>query len=324
MQKIEAEKFFKIQRKFSHIPFSQSEGWYNYMASKKNKIVFFVDNEEDSKIAFWGREQKIPLGLGCVLRIDGECYQPDLSDQVFTKVYSSIIEMEYTGIEIDSATLYNINYEIGLRRAGFVSPISLSSCPLSIEIDFIQPLDFNRNWQRNVKKAIKSDLIFSEITDPDAVILNRIVDMFKEMAQLKNLGYQLEFDSLTSLTSSKDIRVFMVNNRDGRPIAARIIHEHNKYLTDIYAANSIEARDCGATYFIMDAILNKLKEEGKSYFDFGRIPPSNHSTDSVYVFKISSRGKKVQYNGEWVYYKNPIIEGLMYLYKRFIIKKQRY
>jgi len=48
------------------------------------------------------------------------------------------------------------------------------------------------------------------------------------------------------------------------------------------------------------------------------------ATDAIYNFKNASRGKKTQYNGEWTYYKNSILEGLIYVYKRFVLKKQRY
>ena len=148
--------------------------------------------------------------------------------------------------------------------------------------------------------------------------------MFREMADLKGLAYTLEAASLLTLLSSSDIRTFMVYNNSNIPIAARIIHFDKIYATDIFAANSNEARNCGATYFIMQSIFEKLKKEGFKYFDFGRIPPSNHATDSIYTFKNASRGKKVQYNGEWALYKSKNMELLMLFYKMFKLKKQRY
>ena len=144
------------------------------------------------------------------------------------------------------------------------------------------------------------------------------------MSELKKLKYLLERESLAILLSSSDIRTFMVKNKENRIIAARIIYEHNRVLSDVFAANSNEARECGATFFLMDNILNLLKREEKLKFDFGRIPPSNNATDSIYVFKNATRGRKVQYNGEWVLYKRKWIEYLMFIYKQFVIKKQRY
>ena len=324
IQIMDSEKYFKIIEKFKHIPFSQSKGWYNYLSSKKNEISFFVDNEKDTKIACWGREQKIPFVGLKILRIDGECYLPGLSEKVFTKFYSSLLGTRYAGIEINSSNPYNINFEIGIRRAGFLKPISFSSSPLSIEIDLNLPFQFDRNWKRNVKKAIKNNISFSEIKAEDINTMHSIVEMFKEMAELKKLKYRLDVESLSSLTSSEDMRTFLAKNEEGLLIAARIVHEHNKYISEVYTANSLEARNCGAIYYLIDRILNQLKDEGNEFYDFGRIPPSNHVTDSVYLFKNSSRGKKIQYNGEWVYYKKKWFEYLVHFFKHFIQKSQRY
>ena len=118
--------------------------------------------------------------------------------------------------------------------------------------------------------------------------------------------------------------LYMVYNNSNIPIAARIIHFDKIYSSDVFAANSNEARNCGATYFMMQNIFELLKNEDLKFFDFGRIPPSNHETDSVYTFKNASRGKKVQYNGEWVVYKSKYMELLMLFYKLFKLKKQRY
>ena len=86
---MDSEKYFNIIEKFHHIPFSQSRGWYNYLRSKKSEILFFVDDENDPKIACWGREKKIPIVGLKILRIDGECYLPGLSEKVFTQFYAS-------------------------------------------------------------------------------------------------------------------------------------------------------------------------------------------------------------------------------------------
>ena len=183
---------------------------------------------------------------------------------------------------------------------------------------------FDNNWKRNIKKAQETGLVFKEVIDFNSVLLLEITEMFKEMADLKGLGYILESVSLISLLLSKDIRTFMVYNQSNTPVAARIIHFDKIYATDIFAANSNEARNCGATYFMMQNIFELLKNEDFKFFDFGRIPPSNHETDSVYTFKNASRGKKVQYNGEWVVYKSKYMELLMLFYKMYKLKKQRY
>jgi hypothetical protein len=318
------EEFFKLQNKLERIPFTQSKGWFDYVSYKHKDFVFFVDSLQEVKIACWGILQPVPMFSKQILRIDGECYSQDITEKVFKTFYTKLFKLPYTAVEINSNNPYNIEYEIGIRQAGFKRSLGHFSCPLTIEMDFNSDFKFNRNWKRNVKKAQETGLVFKEVIDFNSDLLLEITEMFKEMADLKGLGYILESASLISLLSSKDIRVFMVYNQSNTPVAARIIHFDKIYSADVFAANSNEARNCGATYFMMQNIFELLKNEDFKFFDFGRIPPSNHETDSVYTFKNASRGNKVQYNGEWVVYKSKYMELLMLFYKLFKLKKQRY
>lgn len=320
----DAEVFFEIQKKIVRIPFTQSRGWYNYELHKKNNLSFYVDNENDTNIAVWGRVQNIPLSKKKLLLINGETISENISEKLIIDFYKKLTELKFQGIEINSDNKYNVDFEIGIRRAGFLRPIGFFTCPLTIKFQLQKEFNFNRNWKRNVKKSIEADLKFEEITDITTSDIQSIISMFKEMADLKNLGYQLEEKGLTVLLKSSDMRLFLVYNKEKKPIAARIIHDNKPYASDVYASNSIAARVNGATYFMMQRIFELLKSENYSEFDFGRIPPSNHATDSVYVFKNASRGEKIQYNGEWCFYKSKRIELLLYLYKTFKLKKQRY
>jgi len=320
----DADVFFEIQKKIGKIPFSQSEGWYKHVLDKNNDISFFVDNQTNVNIAVWGRVQKIPLSKKKLFLVNGETVSTDLNEKKTIQFYKLLIDFGFDGIEINSDNKYNIEFEIGLRRSGFVRPLGFFACPLTIDFKIQQDYNFNRNWKRNVKKAIAAELHFKEVKNITIDVVLSVISMFKEMADLKSLSYQLEEVSLTSLLKSADMRLFMVCDKQGKPIAARIIHDNKPYASDVYAANSLEARDTGATYFIMQRIFETLKKESYTQFDFGRIPPSNHATDSVYVFKNASRGEKIQYNGEWCFYKNKYIELLMFLYKNFKLKKQRY
>lgn len=318
------EHFFNIQNNFPSVPFTQSEGWYKYLKSKDRIIAFFVDDLLDAKIACWGREYKIPFTRNKLLYIDGECYKTTISEEEIKAFYSDLTKLPYWGIEVNSNNRYNINYEIGIRRAGFLRPIISYSCPLTIEIDLGADFNFNRNWHRNIKKAIDAQLVFSEMIVVDPLLLEGIVQIFGEMSDLKKLKYKLESTSLSNLVSSADIRTFLVRSKSGRIISARIIHEYKGILSDVFAANSNEGRNCGASYFLMDSLLKLFKEEEKLKFDFSRIPPSKTRTDSVYVFKNATRGRKIQYNGEWVYFNKKRIEFAMVFYKHMIIKGHRY
>jgi lipid II:glycine glycyltransferase (peptidoglycan interpeptide bridge formation enzyme) len=144
------------------------------------------------------------------------------------------------------------------------------------------------------------------------------------MADLKKLNYKLESISLKSLLQSEDIRLFVVQDVNGKILSARIIHVSHPFSSDVLAANSINSRSFGAAYFIMQNIFKILHEEGFKHFDFGRIPPSDHATDNVYQFKSFTRGNSIQYNGNWSFYENKWLEFLMFCFKNFKLKLQRY
>lgn len=316
-------RFFELQSEFEQIPFSQSEAWYNYIRSQGKEVILFMDKLEEPLILTWGFIEKVPVFRKKILRIEGECYRPG-SGEAIQHFYRAIRDLEYAGIELNSNTGYDVEFEILLRRAGFLRPIGTFSCPLTIEINLEKQVDVNRNWKRNVKLAERNNLRCAPIFHPTPEIVSEIVSMFAEMAELKKLGYQLSTKSLQELMESPGIRTIVVSNENGTPIAARIIHIHKKQASDVFAANSNLARNCGATFLLMQYIFETLKTEGLQSFDFGRIPPSNHATDNVYVFKNSVRGKKIQYNGEWCSYRSKFLELSIFVYKWFKVKKQRY
>jgi hypothetical protein len=74
----------------------------------------------------------------------------------------------------------------------------------------------------------------------------------------------------------------------------------------------------------MQFIFDILKEKDISYFDFSRIPVGRKGANGVYEFKNASRGDIVQYNGEWVFFKNKKLRHLYYLYNFFVNKKDFY
>lgn len=315
--------YFKLQSRFEQIPFTQSEAWFNYLKAQGKRIVFFMDDAVDPVIMTWGFTEKIPMSGLEILRIEGECYRNPSEDKI-REFYSHLGKMSYSGIELNSNNNYNVDFEVNVRRAGFVRPIGTFTCPLTIIVDLEKEIDYNRNWKRNVKTAVQEHLSVAEIEQPSHEVVQQIVGLFKEMAELKNLGYSLTHTALKELLQSKGIRTFMVYDAQQVPLAARIIHVVNGFSADVFAANSNRARECGATFFMMQYLFEQLKSEGIKRFDFSRIPPSNHTSDSVYLFKNSTRGEKTQYNGEWVRYKRKRTELTILAYKWFKLKKQRY
>ena len=74
----------------------------------------------------------------------------------------------------------------------------------------------------------------------------------------------------------------------------------------------------------MQNIFEYLASKNIQFFDFSRIPIGKKGAQGVYDFKRSTRGQVIQYNGEWVFFKNERLRHLYYLYNLFFNKKDFY
>lgn len=319
----DSKLFFELQSKFSQITYDQSQAWCNYLLSKKEEIVFYVDDEKDTQILFWGRKKKLPFISKYLLLIDTPLLQPGLSEKTIRKRFLSLIEHDYVGFQIDSINEYEVEFEVGLRRAGFVRPLSLFKCPLTSIINLQDDIRYDANWKRNVANSQKKGISVVEINEPsysDAATFCRI---FNETKKMKGLSYSLEPADIFALIKHPTIRLFQAVDSQS-VVSMQIFYCNNKKCYSIYRANSFNSRKNNAAYLLYNEIFKVLSNEGFESYDMGRIPPSNHNTDLVYIFKNATRARKIQYNGEWVLYKKKWIEYLMFVYKRFITKKTRY
>ncbi len=316
--------FFEIQSKFERIPFTQSEAWYNYSQAKGDSIVFFVDDEKDTQIAFWGRKKKLPLISKYILLVDTPLLKSNLTEKTIRKRFLSLVEHDYIAFEIDSISEYDVEYEVGLRRAGFVRPLGIYKCPLSIEMDLSEPFNYDSNWKRNVKQAKASEITVKEIKHPTNQDARIFCSIFNETKKNKGLSYTFKENEIFSLINNPSISLYIAQDKNQQVVSSQIFYSNNKYCYSILRANSTSSRNNNASYLLYNDIFEILANRKYETYDFGRIPPSNHATDSVYVFKNASRGRKIQYNGEWVFYKNKWVEYLMFVYKQFIVKRQRY
>ena len=193
--------------------------------------------------------------------------------------------------------------------------------------DLSAVFNVNTNQLKKSKDVWAGDVNFQDVSGTATLTADELKSVNKDIedaeADLKKLNYKLESISLKSLLQSEDIRLFVVQDANGKILSARIIHVSYPFSSDIFAANSITSRSCGAAYFIMQNIFEILHEEGFKHFDFGRIPPSDHATDNIYQFK-SLTGDSIQYNGNWSFYENKWLEFLMFCFKNFKLKLQRY
>jgi hypothetical protein len=311
--------FFEIQlRYFKDIPFNQTKEWLESSCSN-NCVHYFVSNTEKPEIACWGRVFKRRF-IGNHLMIDGIATQTN-NIKTIRDFFQGLVNQGYAIIEISDIAIYSVNFEIGIRQAGFIRPI-LSLSPLSLIVKTQEPFNFQRNWKRNVKKAVDAKSKFEIIATQSDVHYREFVRLFNQLKHRKGLDFAINVRSLQTLLENRCYKLFFVKDSDGKCISGRIVYVNGDKAYDVYAANSDEGISNGAAYFIQENILNYLKEMGVSQFDYGRIPPSNDEMNNIYVAKNYSGGEPVVYNGQWLYSKNKQT-GLFYEFYKFIIRKQR-
>lgn len=322
---VDIEKFNKAIKIIGNPPFEQTLGWINFKSQENIEYLFFTDDEINPSIACFGRLMR-KKGIGKILDIAGEVLTKNISSKQIAKYYSSIIsDSKCDMITCNSTGEYNCNFEIGLRRAGFTRPFGYRTCPLTIFVDLVGERKPDRMWKRNLKKAQEYNLDFEIVDAPTIDDATDFVRFFMELKEMKSLSYSLNVDKVLELTQADGYKLFFVS-KNGHRLCGRILFidesSHKSY--DVFAANSFESRKYSATHFMMENIFEYLKNIGINNFDFSRVPPSNNETDSVYLFKHSSGGYPVQYNGEWQWSKNKYLPLLFCIYNFFIRRAHNY
>ena len=321
MVQIEHIEFSSFAAKFSNKPFEVTDAWVKYQTAKGNKPKFFVDSKSQPQILCWARAKNIKF-LGEVLDVQGPIFDKSVTTKQLHKFLDKIKKLPYKGVFINLSTEYNVIFEVACRKAMFKRPIGQSNTSLTI---LVNTNDFNpdRNWRRNLKKSQNVSFQFEikqNVSLDDCRIIERL---HAENSKIKNLGYLLKTEHVHELVKANNMHVcFLYKNE--QPIAGRIISIEDSISYDVYACNSFESRNNGATQFLMQSIFEYLKSNGIKYFDFSRIPLGKEGASGVYDFKNSTRGNVVQYNGEWVYFKNKKLRHLYYLYNLVVNKKDFY
>lgn len=313
--------FFEVQKSFPDIPFSQTEEWLDSI--KNNNICYFVDNVQQPRICCWGRVYNRKL-IGNHLLINGISMKNVIDSKNIRDFFKSIISEGFKLIELSDINYYNADFEVGIRRAGFLRPLGSTLSPLTLIVNLQSPFSFHRDWRRNVRKAIEQDIQFEYLPNPTIDQTNTFIRLFNQLKERKNLGFTLTSEELLKLLSKEHFKLFFAKTKEDKYLAGRLIYVNKKKAYDIYAANSYESLKNGSTYFLQEKIFYFLKEREIEFFDYGRIPPGTDSMDDIYVAKSYSGGYPILYNGQWQYSKSILFDYLYSFYKHCILKRKRY
>ena len=322
MQQIDGNIFFEITQNFDFMPFTQSEGWRAFNSAKdENRFVFFVDNVENPQIACMGHVKKFAWLK--MLQIEGECFadEKNIDSKKIKDFYQELIKTDFDIIEVNSSLIYNALYEIGIRQAGFLRPVGMFSMPLSILIDLQNKISYNRNWERNLKKAENFNLKFEIVENASQKDCSDFCEIFNSMSKRKALN-NLNLQQVFALLNDKNFQLLFIKQNEIR-IAGIIIflNKNAQTAVGVFAASSQKALENHATFFMYDVMFQYLKTQKINFYDMARIAPSTHSKQSVFIFKNGVKGEYLLYCGEFSFYKRHIYRPLMYFVKKYLFKR---
>lgn len=313
--------YFQILEKFEIVPYTQTRGWYEmHSMHKPERIKFFVNDKENPTIACFAHEKKM-LGLKMIL-IEGEAYK-DVSAYSVDEIrsfYKKINQLGYNIIEVISNSLYNFDYETALRQAGYLRPVGLFSLPSTKIIDLTQPIEYSKDWKKNIKKANKRGLHFEPLEKVTKQDCDDFMDIYTEMGRAKSLPIPFSAKMLENLCSTGEFKMIFIS-RDGVRIAATIIYMDSDMGLSLYAATDSIARKTSASYFMYNELFKYLNSVGVLIFDMGKLLPSTESVNNVFLFKNGIQGTHIQLNGEWGRYRNSLLRSGMYFVKKHLLKK---
>jgi len=322
MESVNKNIFFEITQNFDFVPFTQSEGWWTMNSIKdENRFVFFVDSLEKPAIACMGNTMK-RFGLKLLI-IESECLldEKNIDSKKIRDFYKAIVQTNFDMIEINSSLPYNALYEIGIRQAGFLKPAGLFSTPLSILLDLQKQIEYDKNWQKNLRRTEKYNLDFREITNPTQQDLIDYLEIHSAMVERKKLGEKLSLEMLKKLLENENFQLFFVEDEAKKRIAGLIIYVRKDFAISIYSATSLEGREKSASYFLYDNTFRQLSKKSIVRYDCGRISPAAHTKNDIFLFKDGVKGSYLLYCGEWSWYKRQIYRPLMYFVKKYLFKR---
>ena len=315
------QKYFELIKDFEYIPVTQSEGWYDFHAYKNpERIIFIVDALDNPAIACFAHVKKF-LHLK-MLQIEGEAtIRKTMTSKQIQLFYREITNLGYDFIETNSQAIYNPEYEIGIRKAGYLRPVGLFSTHLSVLVDLNKALTLSSNWEKNLKIASRQKFSFEVVELIQEKHIQEFLSQYKTLLNDKKFDFQLNKDQISQLLTDQSFGLANIKDEEDSIIACFVFYKHEKYAESIFRTKKDSARKTGATFFLYVKLLDFLRKNGVEYFDMGRITPGNKSKDGVADFKTGIKGALIIYNGEWSWYKKPLYRPLMYFVKKYLFNR---
>ena len=318
MQEVSRDIFYQTVESWEEVPFCQTDGFVRMQSGDDaSQVRYFLDEQIGCAAYvkhFMGRT---------LLLIDTGCLKhKKTGPAVFCHFYEALRDTGADMIELNSRRLYSANHEVGLRQAGFLRPVGSFSYELTNLIDLTQPLSFNENWRRNLKKSDALGLSLQRINQPTDTDIADFMELYRQMSAHKNIPVPFTADLISVLLSDPHFHLCFLCQGTER-LSAMLYHQIRHHAGLLYAANGDKANELQAGFQLYKQLLMLLASEGVQSFDMEKMGASAHSTNAVFLFKQGIRGELLPLCGEWAWYKRRWYALGMYFVKKHLWKKQQ-
>ena len=198
-------------------------------------------------------------------------YQPFFSQQL------NILGKQLPSIEVINYFISSIPQKFKLAQFNFPNYLIQNITDYEIEEVVGQYLDLNQDYEavsseystnakRQIKKAIKNELTVTEtgglevfmplFKETVGVKLGFLEDNYSRLNRLMNVGLLLKKGRLLTVQKGDEV------------LAMGYFFIQNKRITYLKGASTIQGRDTGAMYYLMDAVIKEYAATNR-IFDFG-------------------------------------------------------
>lgn len=182
-------------------------------------------------------------------------------------------------------------------------PVATINSGYTTIVDLDRPVEallrgMAKNHRYEVRRAIEHDLTWRASSGPAAV--GDLVALYNEMIEWKKVPLRpFVADDLASLCSAMGGNAVVFSGaRGARVLTSCLVLLCARTAFYFAAATSPLGRDVGAAYAMIYRLLEYLRQEGITSFDFGGLDPQPQAA-GVNHFKRGFGGSLVEYVGEW-------------------------
>lgn len=295
---------------FYNIPgfdlFYKSKNW------KIAKLIYFSDFNDDNFISFTQVLVKRKFGINFLYipgGIEGELKKKIVEDLYFylDKIYgfNSILFIKLFQSKIDNQP------KKFLKIFNFHETRSY----MKINIDNVSDLRsiYSKNWRHNLNRSYKHNYKVLFNKNPN---FEEMSSLYRQMSKIKKTKIEISKKYLEDIFKYLNRYILHIEAHiDSKLIAFRTVLIYGKNSWDLFACSNSFSKKNYATYNLFNQILEKIKKQNISSFDFSGVDKKKNI--GVYNFKKGGGGVEHRVLGEYVISPNYILKFLFFIFVIF-------